>query len=665
MNQSLPNSLKLLSLILCSFAAYAEQTLAPVEVYSGADGVNSQTAQSQQTISAEELAQRQPSKLEEMVVYLPNVQAARVGAGGSEDFIIRGFSLGGRLLLDGVLDNQSLFVRDPATIENVEFIKGHASVLYGAGAPGGTVNFIAKRPKSLAENSFSVVLGNDNYKRLVIDSTGSLNNSKKLSYRTIFAGTDTDTWKENVHDRQFTLMNTLDWRYSAGGKLSATYEIAHQTYPWDFDNVYAHGKPVYDVSYVHPATYADRNYQRLTLAWEQALDAHSWLEAGSNIYRGDRNERRVGFYYMSSEDEPLVGFYQQMEDDYLQVSSKLSYLRNYQLGKWQGTWQVGLSHNRLDDNFDNDRAVGTFGLDIYHPDFNIVLPTEDQLSPRDTGTAWYEKAFYAYNEIALNDQLSLSFGVRQSQYDFLQTRNGYVTQDNNESDRSYSAGVIWSFVPTQKLFVSYSESFLPNITTDSNDKPFKPKEGVQYELGWLYQPSKALSLQITAFDITQSNLLTRDPNDPGNSILAGTYKAKGIELASQWQLNDTWKAVINFGRINAYVADNNDGYEGNEFFSTPKKNGSLWLSYQANPKWLLQAGAVYQGKRAGDLANSFYVDAYTRYDAAIQYQADKQNRVNFSVQNFTDINYVSYSSLNDFVRFGDPITFRVSYYHQF
>ena len=622
-----------------------------------------EAAQTQQTLSTEELDQRQATKLEELAIYLPNIQAARVGAGGSEDFIIRGFSLGGRLMLDGVLGNQNRFVRDPATLDSVEFVKGHASVLYGSGAPGGTVNFVSKKPQAKQENTFKVVFGNDNYKRTVMDSTGALVDN--LSYRTILAGTDADTWKENVRDRQFTFMNSLDWQYNSGGKLSATYEISHQTYPWDFDNVYANGAPVYDVSYVHPATSNDQWYQRLSLGWEQAIDEHSWIEAQTHVYVGDREERKVGFYFLWRDDQPLFGYYQDSTDDYLQASGKIAYLRNYQLGDWQGTWQFGLSKVWLDDKFDSDLAAYTFTLDIYNPDFDVELPSKDQLVPRDIYTKTAERGVFLFNQMELADELSLSFGLRKSNFETRQTINDNQSIDNQNSDISYSAGMIWEFAANHKLYASYSDSFLPNVDTDRNGESFDPKEGVQYELGWLYQPSSDLHLQLSAFDITQTNLLTDDPNDPAYSVLAGTYKARGIELASQWQITPQLKSTLNIGLIKGYVAEDNNGNEGNDFFSVPKRNGSLWLSYQTNSQWLLQGGAVYQGKRAGDLANSFYVDAYTRYDAAIQYQANKQNRFNFTVQNLTDINYVSYSSLNDYVRFGDPRTIRLGWTHHF
>ena len=138
----------------------------------------------------------QPNKIEEVVTYLPNVQADRLGAGIGQDFTVRGFNLGGRLLVDGILDNQNYYIRDAATLERVEIIKGHDSVLYGSGSPGGSVNFVTKKPFYQNQHQVSLGVGSYDRKRLVLDSTGPIKQSSKTAYRSILAIQDADTWKD-------------------------------------------------------------------------------------------------------------------------------------------------------------------------------------------------------------------------------------------------------------------------------------------------------------------------------------------------------------------------------------------------------------------------------------------------------------------------------------
>jgi outer membrane receptor protein involved in Fe transport len=63
---------------------------------------------------------------------------------------------------------------------------------------------------------------------------------------------------------------------------------------------------------------------------------------------------------------------------------------------------------------------------------------------------------------------------------------------------------------------------------------------------------------------------------------------------------------------------------------------------------------LYQGKRPGDRANGFYVDAFTRLDLAASWQLSRDTRLMASIENVTDEQYVNYVAAADFVRFGAP-----------
>ena len=85
-------------------------------------------------------------RLEDIAMFVSGVRESSTNSGFDTDLRIRGFSTGGSNYLDGVLDNQKFEVRDMALVERVEILKGHSSVLYGSGSPGGTVNYVTKKP---------------------------------------------------------------------------------------------------------------------------------------------------------------------------------------------------------------------------------------------------------------------------------------------------------------------------------------------------------------------------------------------------------------------------------------------------------------------------------------------------------------------------------------
>lgn len=126
-------------------------------------------------------------RLEDTAMFISGVQPSSADSGFNTDLRIRGFTTAGSAYLDGVQDNQHFQVRDMALVERVEILKGHSSVLYGSGSPGGSVNYISKKPLGQFKHSVSYEAGSYDFNRGLVDSTGPLNEDKTLLYRVIAA----------------------------------------------------------------------------------------------------------------------------------------------------------------------------------------------------------------------------------------------------------------------------------------------------------------------------------------------------------------------------------------------------------------------------------------------------------------------------------------------
>ncbi len=608
-------------------------------------------------LSGELLETFQVDKTEEIVSYLPNVQSNRLDAGIGEDFIVRGFSLGGRLLLDGILDNQSYYLRDPATIESVEIIKGHNSVLYGTGAPGGSVNYITKKPLTTQQNTLSFGIGSFDRKRFVLDSTGPMNQNKSVAYRSIIALRDSNTWKNNVIDKSYNITNSLLWRYKPNSHIITALELSYQANPFDFDNVYANDAPVYDVSYVHPSTTADRRFQRASLDWQHALTTQSKLDLKLNLIKGTREERQIGFFYLVADDAPLVGYYREVDESFDQSTLKLAYNHLYQ----RSEFTIGYARNETNAYYQNARAINKFGLDIYQPTFDFTLPTSAELTPREGYIKWFEQAIFLQSVSSITDNLEISMGVRKNQFNLDVQRNDVTTGETEQDNLSKSFSIRWHPQKNLEMYASYSDSFLPNSGLSKEGDFFDPQIGVQKELGWLFiTDNKRLKLNVALFDITQSNLLIKDPNDPSYKVLAGLKQVTGTEIQAQLKLNNQLSIMVNMGLLDPRVRKSDNGTDGNLFPSVPQETGAVMFEYLVTSSISTNLGLIYQGKRAGDLNNSFFVDAYTRYDFAANWQVTKDTSLNLSVQNIMDIDYVTYATYKDFMRFGNPRTWALS-----
>jgi len=188
-------------------------------------------------------------RLEDTAMFVSGVQQSSADSGFNTDLRIRGFTTIGSAYLDGVQDNQHFQVRDMALVEKIEILKGHSSVLYGSGSPGGTVNYISKKPQEQFKHSLSYETGSYDFNRAVVDSTGPLNQDKTVLYRVIAAGQLADDFRDNItHDRA-TIASSLTWNYQPGSALDVGFEYGYQNQPYRFDNVYTQNyvaRPHYD-----------------------------------------------------------------------------------------------------------------------------------------------------------------------------------------------------------------------------------------------------------------------------------------------------------------------------------------------------------------------------------------------------------------------------------
>src|SRR5690606_32840393 len=63
-------------------------------------------------------------------------------------------------------------------------------------------------------------------------------------------------------------------------------------------------------------------------------------------------------------------------------------------------------------------------------------------------------------------------------------------------------------------YVSHSTSFNPILGTDGYDRPYKPFEGEQLEVGLKYEPTwMRASFNLAVFDLKEKNALVSDPSN--------------------------------------------------------------------------------------------------------------------------------------------------------
>ena len=257
--------------------------------------------------------------------------------------------------------------------------------------------------------------------------------------------------------------------------------------------------------------------------------------------------------------------------------------------------------------------------------------------------------------------LALLIGWRQDWLDGQsKSLKSLETTRQTDDDFTWRAGLVYLFDVGLAPYFSYSESFQPEFGTDFSGNQFKPTTGQQYEVGVKYQLLEFNSfLTISAFHLTQQNVLTTDPEHEFFSVQTGEVRSRGIEIEGRASLSSNIDLVAAYTFTDIKNTESNDDILHKRPTGIPKTMTSLWGSYRIPlfPFTGLQlgAGVRYVGQSYGDATNTFTVPSYTLFDTALHYDLEHLRlpylagwQVAVTVSNITDKKYVSQClSLND------------------
>jgi iron complex outermembrane receptor protein len=96
-------------------------------------------------------------------------------------------------------------------IEQVEFLKGPTSILFGDVAPGGVLNFTTKKPLADFYLRTEMRLGEWNLLRPAIDVSGSITKKKNVRYRLNTSYEKSNSFRKYVNSERFMLAPVLTW----------------------------------------------------------------------------------------------------------------------------------------------------------------------------------------------------------------------------------------------------------------------------------------------------------------------------------------------------------------------------------------------------------------------------------------------------------------------
>ena len=609
---------------------------------------------------------------------LKNVGTSTERYPGSQDrFIIRGFNSSfGNILIDG-LRGFSLggsAALNLNNIERIEVLRGPASVLYGRAGLGGIVNLVTKPPLKDPYYAADFSVGNFNSYRGSVDFSGPLTTNKNVAYRFNASYLNSDSFIDFYNEERYQFAGALSWDIDPNTKL--TFNSSYGDYNSSLGNeglpaigtVYPNPKGQIPISrYVGEVGTTDIITTRLSYKLEHRFNNNWSIENafGALIvhFIGNPNGRGVPIA-LQPDNETLTRRRFVQAGDSFQNGYDLNTLvtGRFKTGSLEHQLIVGTEYGWSFVNGENQNFTAS-SINIFNPVYGLGNGTLSGQSKNSTNAD--NLGVYAQDLIALSQNLKLVLGGR---YDWTgeTDRDKLALTSTESSSQAFSprVGIVYQPIKPISLYASYARSFIPQTGLTATGQAFQPQRGTQYEVG-----AKAdllgdkLSVDLALFDLTQSNILTNDPNNSGFAIPVGKANSKGAELFVTGEISLGLNVIASYAYADPRVTEDNSIPVGKQLPGAAQNIASLWTTYII-PKGNLKGfggglGLYYVGDRFVDSANAVKLPSYLRTDAALFYrQGQFDAALNF--QNLFDVNYfeTGFGSMltNTTVYYGYPFT---------
>ncbi len=629
-----------------------------------------ETARSVSIETNEMLLNQGALNLADAYLYAPGVFGETYGFATRGDWVkVRGLDVPEyRDSLQALFSNYNNTRPDIYTIEQVEILKGPASVLYGRGSPGGIVNVVSKVPEEDPHHELVLEYGNYDRFQMAGDFTGAIDADGDWLYRMILVSRESDSQVDFVSEDATVIAPSITWRPgdSTNITLLANFQQTDDDVGAQFLPVYGTLLPAPNGEFIDISTYTgdpDFNYYNtettsLTLLADHQFNTTWSAEMTARWTDGEADYQQAwtafigGDRYVYNPDGTLYRDGMVPRSWYVSQSSSEQYAVDARL---RATFSTGaIEHEVLmgaqwqdvttDDNSAYNFALGynfspdpttwddRYWINVFNPRYGVVPRADELLPVTDAPEAvTKDQGLYISDQISWN-AWRITLGLRA---DDAETDTGSYVQDDTET--SFSAGALYQFENGLSPYVSFAESFEPVAGVDTiTGLPLKPVMGEQWEAGLKYQFGNSGSFFTLAwFDIEIDNLDNPNslPNAPSQQ--EGTAEIDGFEFAGVVVMGNV------FLELNASHLDTQspDGYR---LPSVPENQASGWLNWRPSGRldgFKTGLGVRYVGS-SWDGTDTLETPDYTLGDFMIGYDTGAWDFM-LNVRNLADKEYMA------------------------
>ena len=605
-------------------------------------------------IDRKQIEQIQPLSTEDILRRIPGINIkSEEETAIVANFGIRGLSASeskSLMLEDGVPVAPGLFVGNDRyfnpriqRVEQVEVLKGSASLRYGPSTIGGVVNYQTKTPDDGV--TLTGRAGSFNMQELSLEAGG------KSEAGDAFAGVvATHASSDGFMDKDYEMTDIMA---KAGVIFGNDQKLGIKVSRYEND--------------------ANISYRGLLL--NDYLEGEDYNPAPDDYFITDRTAFDINHEWSVSSHAVLktVVYWSEMSRDYWRYSVDTA--ASNAAERWVYTDAL-TGNNRsferqgIETRLSVDHTL--FGMDA-NSEFGLRYMNEEANDTRIRATRSADRtgindrhridsanstAAYAQSRIELTDKFAITPGLRVESYE----QKRVVLSDENETAKTTNTellpgiGMTFDLSDSDQLYGGIYRAFSPasnGIALDGVvDQQLDAERSTNFELG-LRGKNSDVTYEVAAFLMDFSNQVVTGNSNPNLSQSnAGETEHYGMEFLLGYELGDgfslnsnaTWIPVSDF-------ASGSD--DGNRLPYAPKIIANLALSYSSE-QISTALTAHHRGEQYGDSENTIDIPAdaaggiwgglmpsYTVFDLTAQYNLASNVRVFGSIKNLTDKRYIT------------------------
>lgn len=595
--------------------------------------------------------QSSATTLSDVMRYAATVGGTDNFGNSGEFFSSRGFQLsaGNNYFRDGLRYRK--YGQVPLyDIERIEFLRGPASVLYGALQPGGVVNIVSRKPQDTFSANVKLRYGSNQQRQASVDVTGPIND--RVRYRLQALHGEGNSFRDHVDGRARGISAQVEMDLSRDTLLTFRASTYSDRRTGDRGTVLA-------TDANGQVDFADVPRSRfLGEPWAQFEFSDTNVSLGlRHQFNADWQLRADWVHSRQSEDRTYMWFL----SDNTPVGTDGQLKR--QVGDWDaklrgnlvrvetvGSFTTGEVSHRLLMGLESERFINrrtnlrweASPINIYAPNYSFVRPENGKNTLNSVYANRDESlGLYAQNMMKWRDSITVLAGIRWDKVESKDPDKG--TAVDYAKGVTPQLGIVFHPTPWISPYLSYTRSFMPQDGTDRFGNRFDPQKSRQWEAGVkLDLADQKTFVTASVFKLDKQNLKVTDPEDPSFSRLSGLQRSKGFELAVQSRPLKGLQLSVNY----AYLAEakfvNDNRYSGNTIPNAAKHALGVFADYRFQgdwSRWNANVGLSHVGERQGTDNNSFQLPAYTLVDLGVRYHATPQLVFSASVRNAFDQTY--------------------------